>query len=161
MFMRSGPLIIGYDGSPPSEHALKEAAELLPKRRALVVVVWEAGLAFEALEAPTSSVGIPPVPVDIRTGVEVERALYEAAQQMAEKGAALAKEAGLDAEGLAVADEITVAETLVRLARERDAQAVVVGARGHRGLERLLLGSTSEGVVRKAPCPVVVVRAER
>jgi hypothetical protein len=37
-----GPVVIGYDGSPVADRALAEAAGLL------VVVVWEAGRAFEA-----------------------------------------------------------------------------------------------------------------
>ena len=41
------------------------------------------------------------------------------AQQTAQHGEALAREAGLEAEGLAVADEISVADTLVRLAHRR------------------------------------------
>ena len=36
--------------------------------------------------------------------------MYEAAKQLAQRGAALATQAGLDAEGLAVADDLTVAE---------------------------------------------------
>jgi hypothetical protein len=30
--MRSGPIVIGYDGSPASDHALREAAALLAPR---------------------------------------------------------------------------------------------------------------------------------
>jgi nucleotide-binding universal stress UspA family protein len=157
--MRTGPVVIGYDGSPASEHAVREAGGLLGPRPGLVVVVWEAGAAFEMLELPTSTVGMPPVPIDIRAAVEVDHALYERAQRLAQQGAALAREAGFEAEGLAVADEVTVADTLVRLAHERDAQAVVVGARGHGRLSEVLLGSTSRRVVRQAPCPVVVVGA--
>jgi nucleotide-binding universal stress UspA family protein len=156
--VRSGPVVIGFDGSPPSERALSEAGDLLVTRAVLVVVVWEAGLAFGALELPTSSVGLPPAPIDARGALEVEDAMYEQAQRMAQHGADLARRAGLEAEGLAVADETTVAETLVRVAQERDAPALVVGTRGHGGLGKLLLGSTAEDVIRKAPCPVLVVR---
>jgi nucleotide-binding universal stress UspA family protein len=155
----SGPVIIGYDGSPASERALRESAVLLAPRPALVAVVWEAGAAYELAEAPPSVVGIPPVPLDVRTAAELDQRMYEGAQRLAQQGAALARDVGFEAEGLAVADELTVADTLVRLAQERDAQAVVVGSRGHRGLGELLLGSTSQGVIRRAGCPVVVVRA--
>jgi nucleotide-binding universal stress UspA family protein len=156
--MRSGPIVIGFDGSPASEHAIREAGGLLEQRSALVVVVWEAGTAFEVATLPAASVGLPPVPVDVRTAAEVDRAMYEGAQRQAQRGAELAREAGFEAEGLAVADEITVAETLVRVARERDAAAIVVGAHGHGGLTEVLLGSTSRGVVHRAACPAVVVR---
>jgi nucleotide-binding universal stress UspA family protein len=51
-----------------------------------------------------------------------------------------------------------VADTLLRLAREREASAVVVGSHGHRGVRELLFGSTTRQVIRHAGCPVVVVR---
>jgi nucleotide-binding universal stress UspA family protein len=49
-------------------------------------------------------------------------------------------------------------EEISRLASEIEADLVVVGTHGRRGLSRLLLGSVAEGVVRLAPCPVLVVR---
>lgn len=152
--MPAGPVLIGYDGSPAADHALREAAALLVPRQALVVVVWEAGAAYETLEVPT----IPAAPIDLRTAALTDQAMYEGARQLAHRGARLAADLGLEAESLAVADDVTVAETLVRLARERDAQAVVVGAHGHNRLERLFLGSTSRHVAEHAPCPVLVVR---
>ena len=154
--MGSGPVLIGYDGTRASEHALREAAGLLGGRPALVVVVWKPGLAFELIELPTSSIGLPPAPLDLRAALETDRALYEGAQQAAQRAAALARALGLEAEGLVVAEdpEIPVAETLLRLAREREAQVIVVGAHRHGAL----LGSTTRSVVRDARCPVLVVR---
>jgi nucleotide-binding universal stress UspA family protein len=156
--MRTGPVIIGFDGSSASVDAVREAAGLFAPRPALVVVVWEAGRAFDLAELPTLGPEFPPTALDIRTAAEIDREMYEAAQHLAERGAALAKQGGLDAEGLAVADELTVADTLVRLAEELDAQAVVVGTHGHRGLRELLLGSTTRTIIQHAPCPTVVVR---
>ncbi|MBV8601332.1 MAG: universal stress protein [Candidatus Eremiobacteraeota bacterium] len=46
---------------------------------------------------------------------------------------------------------------IVRFAVARNADAIVMGTQGKRGLERLLLGSTAEGVMRTASIPVVVV----
>jgi nucleotide-binding universal stress UspA family protein len=157
--MRSSPILIGYDGTPTSEHAIREAADLLSGRPALVVVVWKAGLAFELIELPTSSVGLPPAPLDLRAALETDRALYEGAQRSAQHAAALARSLGLEADALVVAEdpEFTVAETLLRIAGERDARAIVVGAHPHGGL----LGSTTRAVVREARTPVIVVRAPR
>jgi nucleotide-binding universal stress UspA family protein len=64
----------------------------------------------------------------------------------------------MPAEGLAVADELTVSETLVRVASDVDAAAVVMGRHDHSSLHDVLLGSTAKGVLRHAPCPVLVVR---
>jgi nucleotide-binding universal stress UspA family protein len=149
-----GPVIIGYDGSAASERAVTEAGALLGQRKALVVTVWEAGAGFAAVEVPT----IPPAPIDFRLGAEYEAALYEGARRRAEHGARLAMEAGLDAEGLAVAEASTVPESLVRVAREYDAACLVVGAHGHRALREVLIGTTTRQVIQHAPCPVLAVR---
>ena len=151
--MPSGPIIIGYDGSPAAEHAMRKAAGLLGGRAALVVVVWEAGAAYEMLESPT----IPASPIDTRSAQLADQAMYEGARALAARGAALATELGFAAESLVVADDVTVAQTLVRLADEQDAAAVVVGAHGHRRLQDLFVGSTSRRVLEHATCPVIVV----
>ncbi len=44
------------------------------------------------------------------------------------------------------------------MAEEIGADVIVVGSHGRGAIERLLLGSVSEQVVRHAPCPVLVVR---
>jgi nucleotide-binding universal stress UspA family protein len=49
-------------------------------------------------------------------------------------------------------------ETIVQVAKEQHADLVVVGARGHSVVSRLLLGSTSDYVATHAPCSVLVVR---
>jgi nucleotide-binding universal stress UspA family protein len=160
----SGPVLIAHDGSEAADHAAREAGRLVGGRHALVVVVWKAGLGFELLELPTSTIGLPPAEIDIRTALEIDATMSERAQRMARMGAGVARDAGFQpAEGLAVAEdlEIPVWETIVRVARERDAQAVVVGAHGHGGLGEVLLGSTSRNVIRHAPCPVVIAQAPR
>jgi nucleotide-binding universal stress UspA family protein len=64
---------------------------------------------------------------------------------------------------LVVAEEpdITIAETLVTIARERDAPAIVVGAHGHGTLGEVILDSTSRDVIRRAEQPVVIAREPR
>jgi nucleotide-binding universal stress UspA family protein len=52
-------------------------------------------------------------------------------------------------------------QEIICLAREIDADLIVLATRGHSGLKHLLLGSTAERVVRSAPCPVLVVRKRR
>jgi nucleotide-binding universal stress UspA family protein len=51
-------------------------------------------------------------------------------------------------------------QAIVEKARELPAQLVVAGTRGRTGLARLTLGSVAEGVVRDAPCSVLVVRTK-
>jgi universal stress protein A len=52
------------------------------------------------------------------------------------------------------------AAEVARFAAERKAELVVVGTRGRRGLERAVLGSVAEAIVRQAPCGVVVARKQ-
>lgn len=48
--------------------------------------------------------------------------------------------------------------TIIDVASQWDADLIVVGSHGRRGLEHFLLGSVSEAVARHAPCSVEVVR---
>ncbi len=48
--------------------------------------------------------------------------------------------------------------SLIRLAKELEVGMLVMGTRGLTGMDRALMGSTAEQVVRMAPCPVVTVR---
>jgi nucleotide-binding universal stress UspA family protein len=52
-------------------------------------------------------------------------------------------------------------EEICELAREIQADLILLATRGHTGLKRVLLGSTAERVVRMAPCPVLVVRQKK
>ncbi len=45
-----------------------------------------------------------------------------------------------------------------RTAVEVEANLIVMGTHGRRGVSRLLLGSVAESIVRTAPCPVLLVR---
>jgi len=49
-------------------------------------------------------------------------------------------------------------EEVLGLAQEVGADLLFIGSHGRKGIERLLLGSVSERVVREARCPVMVVR---
>jgi len=53
------------------------------------------------------------------------------------------------------------AETIVRIAGERNVDLVVMGTHGRTGLQHALLGSVAERVVRLAPCPVLTIRHGR
>jgi nucleotide-binding universal stress UspA family protein len=67
----------------------------------------------------------------------------------------------LRAAGLAVTAEVkdgAPVPVLLDAAREWGADAIFVGAQGHRFLERVLLGSVSAAVAARAHCSVEVVR---
>ncbi|MGE3287299.1 MAG: universal stress protein [Pseudonocardia sp.] len=158
--MSSGPVVIAFDGSPASRHALRTAAALMAPRRGLVVVVWEAGLAFDLAAIPSASLDLPPAEVDYARAAQIDQTLAANAQELARHGAALAAEMGMAAEALAVVDELTVGETLVRVARKVDAAAVVVGRQERGMLHDFFVGSTTKELVKHSPCPVLVVRGD-
>lgn len=54
-------------------------------------------------------------------------------------------------------EEGEVTEVLSKLVREYDADLIVIGTGGRKGLGKLLLGSVAEEVFRKAECPVLTV----
>ena len=69
----------------------------------------------------------------------------------------------LQAAGSAVAEPVLVmghtAEEILRLADDDGAELIVVGSHGHGGFHHLLVGSTTDALLRRATVPVVVVPA--
>ncbi|HTR82032.1 MAG TPA: universal stress protein [Bacteroidota bacterium] len=49
---------------------------------------------------------------------------------------------------------------VVSFAKDENIELIIVATHGHTGVEHVLFGSTAEKIVRKAPCPVLVVRSE-
>jgi universal stress protein A len=92
---------------------------------------------------------------ELRAVVEGQRKW--AADSLAARAAALAAE-GVTARAVV---KVGVAwKEIVRLAAEEHAEMIVIGTQGRTGLERLLLGSVAERVIRHAPCPVLTVRPD-
>lgn len=56
-------------------------------------------------------------------------------------------------------EEGETSATILRLAQEIKADLIVLGTHGRRGLDRLVIGSIAEDVLRKAPCSVLAVKA--
>jgi nucleotide-binding universal stress UspA family protein len=150
-----GPTLIAFDGSAAARQAVAAAAALLKPRATLLLTVWEPALSYAAA-APPPDVAMTPA-VDPATALEFDDALRGNAERVANEGAELARSLGLDAEPLAIADVRDIARTIVEVARDHKAATIVVGSRGLSGLRARFEGSTSKGVVKHAPCPVVVV----
>jgi nucleotide-binding universal stress UspA family protein len=153
-----GPILIAFDGSGPARQAMTDAAKLLLPHKTIVVTVWEPNLAYMTAAGPPD-VAMTPV-VEPEAYLTIEQAMRENAERVAQEGAELARSYGLDAEPLAVSDDGDIAHTLVNLAREHAASAIVVGSRGLSGIRARIEGSTSKGVLKRAPCPVLVVHEE-
>ena len=157
MAPEAAPVLIAYDGSDVSRAAVRHAAELFAGRPAVLVTVWEPGLATAIGQPDTFGMGT--LPQDPATIAEVDRAQREHASTVAGEGAEFARSLGLAAEAQAVPDEVDVADTLIGIARERGAAVVVVGSHGI-GLRRRLLGSVSRKLIEHCDRPVLVIRGD-
>ena len=49
---------------------------------------------------------------------------------------------------------------ITQFAKEHEVDIIIVATHGMTGVEHILFGSTAEKIIRKAPCPVLVVRSE-
>ena len=142
-------IVVPTDLSEFSQHAVRYGCEfarrfeadlhLLTVVQDVVAMVPEPGMAF-------------PAPGEYMQ--ELRDASQEALSRLPEAPAG---------DGLTVTREVrsgTPFVEIVRYARDVDADLIVIGTHGRSGLAHVLLGSTAEKVVRKAPCPVLTVRPE-
>jgi nucleotide-binding universal stress UspA family protein len=157
-------ILVGVDYSEVSESALAEAVTLArihelahihvvhcaPGMPPLGLVTRDLTLASPA-PAPTQ-INLPTLDMSRDVQVFVERVLNKFNLQKILDGV---RSTLRWTTHLRVADPIVA---IVQLAADIQADLVVVGTHGRRGLARFLLGSVAEGVVRRAPCPVLVVR---
>jgi universal stress protein A len=143
-------VLIASDGSELSVHAAQKGFSLLgkPERVTLLSVVASIPM--------TDAAGFE----GVAYSPEAEQALWNAELETAHEELTRTAEAfhGTTVEKRAeVGDPAT---TICLVAAELDVDVIVVGSHGRTGVSRLFLGSTSEHVVRHAPCPVLVVRRE-
>jgi universal stress protein A len=89
---------------------------------------------------------------------DISEQLEDSAERELPKLAECEEFQGLEVEELIVHGE--AASEIVRVAKERNVDLIVVSSHGRTGLGRILFGSTAEAVVRHAPCPVLVVKPE-
>jgi len=151
------PVVLAYDGSEEAQAALREAVALFGDRPMIVASVWEPGLAMATMMPPAGepSMGYLPDPAEVDA---IDRAQSGHAVDVAEAGARLARELGATAEAVSMPDSASIAETLIAIADERDARAIVVGSRGLGGIKARVLGSTSRKLLHDTHRPVLVVR---
>jgi nucleotide-binding universal stress UspA family protein len=97
---------------------------------------------------------------DVRNPEVVEQ-LQKQAQDILDEQAAKVERGGGEVAGkhLKIAEPYR-AEQIVRAAEDLGAGLIVMGSRGLGGMQRALMGSVSDSVVRHAHCPVLVVRGE-
>ncbi|HEX7626835.1 MAG TPA: universal stress protein [Gaiellaceae bacterium] len=140
------PILLATDGSPSALEATREAIELASLLHAPLVAI-----AVEHVNVPTYGYyGYAEVYSELR------KSEHDHAHQVLEEVKTKCEEAGIGC--TAIAAEGPVVDEICRIARERDAAMIVVGAHGWGAIRRLVFGSVSLGVLHEAPCPVLVAR---
>jgi nucleotide-binding universal stress UspA family protein len=147
--MHPKQVVVAYDFSEAADVALDRAVELACRAPQHV-------LHFVAAIDPTYGFGLEhDEEVDYRYAEAVQSRLLE---RLGAIFAARAPEQPIEFFVHArIGDPV---EEILDLAQEIGADLIVIGAHGRTGIRRLLLGSTTEAVVRSARCPVVVARAK-
>ncbi len=146
--METKRILAPTDLSPASDVALTTAADLAHRLGAVLTLLHV--VTEQDLEALTRA-HVPPRPIDF-VYQDVEAAVIAQYRRVvpAEARRSLRVQP-------AVAVGTPVVEIL-RAARVKGADMIVMATHGRTGLARIVTGSVAEQVVRKAPCPVVTVR---
>jgi nucleotide-binding universal stress UspA family protein len=140
-------VVAGVDAEAASRHVAAVAAsfaQFLPHGELHLVHV-----VVDALRGPTDT--------SAHHGTKSPTALIEEARNHLDELGALAREGF----GGRVVGHVGVGETwreLLQIATSVDADMIFVGTHGRTGARRLVFGSVAEQIVRRARCPVMVVR---
>jgi nucleotide-binding universal stress UspA family protein len=141
------PVMLATDGSPTAERATATAIELakLLGTELVVVTVWT---------IPYTATGLAPALID----GELVKLGEEDAEKLVLETAARAEEAGVETRTL-VLRGIPV-EEICLAAETYEPRFLVIGSHGWGAVRRAVFGSVSTGVLHRAKCPVLVVRAD-
>lgn len=145
-------ILIGYDGSDDADSAIRCAGHLFGPRRAVVAHVWDS---LAELLLHTDIEDVPGPMKDAAQALDDEEAAD--ARSIAARGAELAEAAGFEAVPAIARGKPKAWPTLLDMADEHGAAAVVVGSRGLGFVQSALLGSVSSGLLDHARLPVLVV----
>jgi nucleotide-binding universal stress UspA family protein len=165
--------LIAIDTSQQAEHIVKSAAPLLRavlQPNILLLTVTDDADVHETMESTgpqgtTTPLGswsgerVPiPTPTTPRFMEDRTQALARVHNDIEQRNAALA---GRFLEGLEVDCRVVFAprtvDAILESGQEFAAELIIVGTRGRRGISRVLMGSTAEGLIRQSPVPVVII----
>lgn len=141
-------IMVAIDGSDVGNLALKEAVRLAKDQRAKLHIV-------HVLDELVLSLGINPSHLQ-----ELERSLIGDAKEMLNKAKEKARKQGLKADVALLKTFKNVSDKLAEEANKASVDLIIIGTHGRRGINRFLLGSVAEKLVRIATVPVLLVRGK-
>jgi nucleotide-binding universal stress UspA family protein len=145
-------VLLAVDGSACSDVAVQTVIDRYcaddTQVRVLHAVEWmrEMPLCFQYAHGPRAGDDV----------VECRNKSFERARELVERVAAQLEFKGFHPS--VSTPDVDPRHAIVEAAREWPADLIVMGSHGRRGMDRLLLGSVAESVVRHAPCSVHLVR---
>ena len=139
-----GKIVVGVDGSINSMRALQQAIDLSRQFSSELTVVF-------VVHIPITSYSY-----DVLGSLEVFNKLEDEGKQSLAKCSSMASAAGITVKTVLLSGD--PAQGILDTASKEGADLVIVGSRGTGTLERLLMGSVSERVVRFSKSPVLVVK---
>lgn len=140
--MTPSNILVPTDFSDCAEHALDYASALGAKLGATVHLMNALGAALPELSVALTDAMIR----------NLERVHQERLDQLADPRRSQV------AIGSTIVKSGDARDAIIEAAQELDADLIVIGTHGRRGVSRLVLGSVAEDVMRRAPCPVLLVR---
>jgi nucleotide-binding universal stress UspA family protein len=146
-------ILIATDGSKHGERAAEAGIEMAKLYGSTITALYVVDIGKEY--APLGDL-ISKVADDLIAGIRSN--LQKQGDEATKRVEELAEKSGI-----AVSRKITEgypAEDIIRIAEEGDMNLIVMGGIGATGLERFLLGSVADKVVRSSTIPVLVVRKE-
>jgi nucleotide-binding universal stress UspA family protein len=146
--MKISSILLPTDFSECANYALSYASEFAREAGAAIICV-------HVIEPVVPTVGYSGVTEPLPM-TDISEQLEESATRELPKIAKHEACAGLVVEEVIAHGD--AASEIVRVARERHVDLIVIASHGRTGLGRILFGSTAEQVVRHAPCPVLVVK---
>lgn len=135
-------ILVVVDGSKTMEETVRFACDLAKMAGGTMTLIHAV-----ALPTPVGS----SVPFDSAPLEQFAKKVLEAALKMAEGS-------GCRADTILETDYGNSGHIIARIAQEKGFSLIVIHARGHSKVESLLLGSVSDTVAHRAPCPVLIVR---
>ncbi|MEO7954474.1 MAG: universal stress protein [Polaromonas sp.] len=144
-------ILVPVDGSQTSDKALQAALQMSKESGGCVRIVHLID-ASAYLSGPAGYLDFPS---------DLLGTMRDAGKKVLEDAANLAKIAGVQAEThLFDSFDGRLADVVSDAALQWNADLVVVGTHGRRGVGRMLLGSGAEQILRHAPVPVLVIRSD-
>ena len=144
-------IMIAVDGSEASKAAAREGLDLAKRSGARAVAVYVADLAM--LNRLSDYIIYP------GANDEVRKLMIKQGHEATDEIEKMAKELGLEIEKV-VAEGSPAAE-LLRLSQGTGADLLVLASSGKGGVEKFLLGSVAEKVIRNSKVPVMMVPTNR